>query len=118
MAGLIPKSNLRLFDAGENLSFTPEGSGVPKIIKTSVDGAWLVVISFRGDSIEHISTHIFYNAGGIYGKNISTISNFNYTNKSSVEVSANEGYSGFTIKPTFANPIYGSISVVCRKLNT
>ena len=117
MAEMLPKNNLRFFDIGEDLSFTPEGSGVSKTITTSVGGVWLVVISFRGDAIEHTSVHIFYNVGGNYGKSITTISNFNYTGKSSLSVSANDGYSGFTVKPTYANPIYGGISVACRKLN-
>lgn len=117
VAEMLPKNNLRFFDIGEDLSFTPEGSGVSKTITTSVGGVWLVVISFRGDAIEHTSVHIFYNVGGNYGKSITTISNFNYTDKSSLSVSANDGYSGFTVKPTYANPIYGGISVACRKLN-
>lgn len=91
VAGLMPSSFiLKMFREYENLSYRPTASGVKTLVSSISNntGIWLVCISFRGEGVEHGSTYMYYNIGGIYAKSIEKLSGFDYDGNSSVIVTA------------------------------
>ena len=95
-------------------SYTPSSSGEKHHIDPG-QGTFIILVKQRGNNNDHMSSHIFQNAG-LYVKSINTLTNVNYQGNTSISIEPSEsGKAGFYITINYTN-IYGAITVNILKL--
>lgn len=103
-----------MFSSYSDFSYTPSASGEKRRIDPGI-GTFVVLVKLRGNNNDHISSHIFQNAG-LYVKSIHTLTNANYQSNTSISIEpAESGTAGFYVAVNYTS-IYGAVTVNVFKL--